>query len=268
MSRGAAVLTAIVGALLATTPASAIVIKGSGTDGQSPGSTRNKVRVEARVAGSGEASGKLETEGRKGEGPHGPLWEGFEGTVTCVAVKQNRVIVGAFGHDWEAAASNGEKLPLPGSYAQLLTVEFGEFLHGDGGEEPFWDSFGSEDEHGLGVAAMEPPSCRFPGDFTHQAQPSGGGQIWMAPAITSPAEGAKVGTTVKLKGIGQALQTLHVIDLPLEGVETLQRATVSKHGKWGATLRNLTPGLHRIFVGMDHSPGGPNETYETIVTVQ
>jgi hypothetical protein len=110
----------------------------------------------------GIATGTLETSGGSGG-----LWHEFKGTVTCMVVEGAHATIGALGKDREVP-TGGPPKAVAGEFAQLLTVEFGEYTDFTKEELPtytdrFGDMLGTHDE---GVEAASRPTAakraRFP----------------------------------------------------------------------------------------------------------
>jgi hypothetical protein len=131
----------------------------------------------------------------------------FEGTVTCMLNRGKRVRVGALGRVSLEAEFGPEprRQELPGTYAQVLTVEFGESAnpfeaHG----RPLTESFGTLGELHEVLPSEGPPICSQ-GAFAHQntAAPFDG-VIYISPSITTPRDGhiSKTGA-VTLAGTGE-----------------------------------------------------------------
>ena len=112
------------GAAAALAALPTVTLSGEGRNGSSPDSITASADVNATLSG-GLASGTLNTSGRAG-GFH-ETWVAFNGNVTCMVVEGKQVTVGALGTASRGPVAGPGATKLPGSYAQLLTVEFGEF---------------------------------------------------------------------------------------------------------------------------------------------
>ena len=128
-----------------------------------------------------------------------------------MVVDGKRVTVGAFG---TAEKLEGPTVTaIPGTYAQVLTVEFGRFAQ-TGFEEPkppLTFSFGMLGEHNVGLMSETPPNCATMGAFSHQLLPSGGGEMWLSPSITSPVDGSVNHTgAIKFSGAAEPGATIAV----------------------------------------------------------
>jgi len=107
-------------AALASPPT--VTLSGRSADGGSPDSAVDEVDVSATLS-NGVATGSLSDWGHRGE--LGGNLDVFEGNVTCMVLHGNRAVVGAFGSAWEdEAGPHDENLQFPGTYAQVLTLEF------------------------------------------------------------------------------------------------------------------------------------------------
>ena len=164
----------------------------------------------------------------------------FTGSVTCMAVRGNRVTVGALG----TAEEEGRQ--LPGTYTQLLTVEFGEFrLKEVRGPKFATDTYGVP---GGSVLSARPPNCHD-ASFSEQNVPeiywtgSVGGHIHISPSITSPRDGqVSRNGTVTLSGTGEPNRALKVYEVGNEA--SAKEVTASTDGEWSVTLNGLSPGKH------------------------
>lgn len=164
----------------------------------------------------------------------------FTGSVTCMAVRGNRVTVGALG----TAEEEGRQ--LPGTYTQLLTVEFGEFrLKEVRGPKFATDTYGVP---GGSVLSTSPPNCHD-ASFSEQNVPeiywtgSVGGHIHISPSITSPRDGhVSRNGTVTLSGTGEPNRALKVSEVGNEASAT--EVTADANGEWSLTVSGLSVGKH------------------------
>jgi len=217
-------------------------------------------RVDATLS-NGVATGTLSTDGviESEDNPNA-----FSGDVTCMVVQGNRVVVGALGRAYENLneflfLQPGQSLPpgifeLPGRYAQVLVVEFGQFkvprpLPKEEEEEKaasytFEAQFGRASE---GVPSDIPPNCNSSYAGGPQEEP-GEGEMHLSPEITSPSEGSIVNShTVTLSGIGEPNTLLGVYEVaqPSGG----HVVTVAADGEWSATFTNVPDGNHVYTAG-------------------
>jgi hypothetical protein len=165
------------GALAAAKPVT-YTLGGSGSDGfpYSPDSYTRAAEVGA-VSKGRLIRGMLETVGN----PPGPGGSNhpvrFSGHVTCMTVSDEgrRVAVGAYG----SVTRRHEKLErLPGKYAQILTVEFGEFPNVLEPSSPLTDTFGVLGAEGEGIKSTSRPNCAnatFTAQDTNWTSRLGGG---------------------------------------------------------------------------------------------
>jgi len=164
------------GASVALASPTTYTLSGSGGNGGpfSPDSNTIDASVDASLTRH-VAAGSLETSGRPGGGPEGTVYV-FNGSVTCMLVEKRgeRVIVGAFGTVEVEPPLFEKRHKLPGKYAQVLTVEFGEFTDPEEPTRLLTDSFGVLGTHEEGLKSTEPPTCRG-AKFTHQILPTGSG---------------------------------------------------------------------------------------------
>ncbi len=217
-----------------------VTISGSARDGYSPDSVSAVASVDATLS-KGVATGTLETLGRLGSG----VFREFNGSVTCMVVEGARVTIGALGKDREEP-TEGPSKALPGEFAQLLTVEFGEYT--DPGQEhspTYTDAFGNMlGEHDEGVESSEAPDCGEAGALSPGYLPTFGGVIHLSPSIASPEDGAvSESGTVTLSGTAEPSSSIWVYE---EGEEPEEGTLVSVNaeGAWSLTLEGLAIGEH------------------------
>jgi len=228
-------------------------------------------RVDATLSngvatGTLSTTGVIELEGEEHE---------FSGYVTCMVVQGNRVVVGALGHAYEDVRENS-RLELPGSYAQVLVVEFGQFkvtsaFREEGKEEvasyTFEVQLGHENEDRAreGVPSDTPPNCNSSysgGPQEEPGEPPHG--MHLSPAITSPSDGSMVsGHTVTLSGIGEpnALLGVYEVAQPSGG----HLVTVTADGEWSATFTNVPDGAHVYTAGAISGSNVPANTVQVNV---
>ncbi len=150
-------LTAALAALVAA-PALASgrtqTLKGEGSNGSSPDSETAIMHVDAEEKG-GVTSGTLTTAGKDGE----ETYAQFEGHVTCIKAKGPLILVSAVGTA-SIRPNFGPPKPLPGTYAQTLSVELGSFTDPNLEESPTYTfRYGFLGEHGEGVKTTKTPKC-------------------------------------------------------------------------------------------------------------
>jgi hypothetical protein len=233
-------LLAFASLLIATTPAWAstptVTVEGEGVNGGSPDSTGlNNILVDATLAGKA-ASGTLETQGRYGGLDNGS-YDAFNGEVTCMIIKGNRVIVGAFGKASRHDEHEGTTI-LPGSYMQVAVVEFGEFEGFFG--SPVRHAYGSLGTHHEGEPSTKPPSCKKLKAMAVQTAATEFDSLALSPSITKPKDGAKSSSgTVKFAGTGEPNSVVIVYQVGhLSGTEV----PVNAQGKWSLKLGGFAPG--------------------------
>jgi hypothetical protein len=266
---GAAVCTLALigwsGAALASAPT--VTLSGWGDNGYiTPDSFYAGVSVEATLS-EGHTSGSLTTEGRI-YSPFGS-WYIFTGNVTCMVLHGNQVTVGAFGNAVVQPFPSGylPPEPLPGTYAQVLTVEFGEFPGEEKGEI-LTDSFGMLGERPqeggneyAGLQSVDPPNCRKPYSFANQILPTGGGVIHISPSITSPRDGyVSRDGIVKLAGTGEPNRAIRVYEVGNEASGT--EVTANAEGKWSLTLSGVSAGTHVFTASAVNGSAIPANTVE------
>jgi hypothetical protein len=235
------------GAALASPPS--VTLSGSGLHQDGPEFRDASAQPSATLSG-GVASGVLSTGGHEGRGGArgGPGWHEFTGKVTCMVVHGNQITVGALGTVL-IEPEYGAPEELLGTYAQLLTVESGEFALTEVKQSTFaTDTFGLLGRHDEGVSSAGPPSCQN-ASFSHQIVPeitwdgSVGGHIYLSPSITSPGDGyVSRNGTVTLSGTGEPNRLLKVYEAGDEvGAREL---TANANGAWSLTLSGLSVGKH------------------------
>jgi len=191
----------------------------------------------------------------------------FEGTVTCMLNRGKRVRVGALGRVSLEAEFGPEprRQELPGTYAQVLTVEFGEFAnpfeaHG----RPLTESFGTLGELHEVLPSEGPPICSQ-GSFAHQntAAPFDG-VIYISPSITTPRDGhiSKTGA-VTLAGTGEPNHVVKVYEVGHEASAT--ETTASATGSWSLALSGLSVGKHSFTASAVDGSTIPTNTVEIVV---
>jgi hypothetical protein len=250
----AAALLFMSGASTALAAAPSITLQGAAQDGFTPDSDRDNVRVEATLAGA-SASGSLETEGH--EGALGPPWDGFESTkVTCMLVAGNRVVIGAEGKAWHQPSFEPKsKEYFPGTYVQLLEVEFGRFTVTPS-ETPLPFRFGMLGEHDEGVPRTGAPSCSAGMEsFDAGYLPSMVAGLTLSPSINLPIDGSTSTGRVSVSGEGQPNTAVTVavheerrgaegeVEFPTQGQAS---ALVGAGGSWSATIEGVPAGGHKL----------------------
>jgi hypothetical protein len=174
----AAGVLALAGAGTALAAPTTYTLSGEGSDSFAfdPDSFTLGVTVDASLTKK-VASGKLETHSRPMGGPENNEFE-FSGSVSCMKIekKGTRVVVGAYGTVFEDTVVQPESHKLTGKYAQVLTVEFGNFKDPDEPTQTVTDSFGVVGENLDGIKSTEAPNCKK-ANFTHQILPTNEGVI-------------------------------------------------------------------------------------------
>jgi hypothetical protein len=243
-----------------------VTLSGSATDGQiSPNSDRIDASVNATLS-NGVASGSLNTRGRVGD-EFESTWYEFTGNVTCMIVHGKRVTVGAFG--MVTAVTQGFGPPeishLPGDYAQVFTVEFGEFKNlAEEFGAPLSDTYGMLGEHEDGLQSKTAPSCRK-ASFAHEALPTEKSVIHLSPSITSPRDGhVSHDGIVKLSGTGEPNRVIEVYEVGREASTT--EVTANADGRWSLTLGGLSPGMHLFTASAVNGSAIPANTVEVEVS--
>ncbi len=217
-----------------------VTIEGSGRDGYSPSSTHNQASVDATLS-AGVATGTLTTSGGSGG-----LWHEFKGTVTCMVLEGAHVTIGALGKDREVP-NEGPPKAVSGEFAQLLTVEFGEFTDFTREELPtYTDRFGQMlGTHDEGVEASVAPNCGEAGALSSSAYlPTFGGVFHLSPSIASPEDGSvSESGTITLSGTAEPSSSIWVYEVgdePEEGTPV----TADAEGAWSLTVEELAVGVH------------------------
>jgi hypothetical protein len=235
------VLLGWTGAALASPPA--VTLSGHGVN-EFTGEFYDEATTVTATLSHGVASGSLSTEGHQGRNLGGGDRH-FTGNVTCMVVHGNQVTVGAFGTVLDEP-EYGPASELPGTYSQLLTVEFGEFAVGQFNPSNFLpDSFGALGAHKEGVPSATSPNCQH-ASFEHQFLPYGDfstGAIYLSPSITSPGDGyVSRNGTVTLSGTGEPNRLLKVYEVGDEA--GAKEVTANANDEWSVTLTGLSAGKH------------------------
>jgi hypothetical protein len=219
----------------ASTPS--VTIEGEGVNGGSPDSTGlNNILLNATLTGK-TALGTLETQGRYGGLDNGS-YDAFDGEVTCMIVKGNRVIVGAIGQASRHDEHEGTTI-MPGAYVQVAVVEFGEFEGFFG--RPVRHAYGSLGTHHEGEPGTKPPSCKKMKAMAVQTAATEFDSLALSPSITKPKDGAKSSSgAVKLAGTGEPNSIIVVYQVGHSGTEV----AVNAQGKWSMKLMGLAPGKY------------------------
>jgi hypothetical protein len=239
-----------------------VTIEGSGADGQSPSSVRDKAAVDATLS-AGVATGTLETVGIASGVGHK-----FKGAVTCMSIEGAHATIGALGTD-QLVPNEGPPKAVPGEFAQLLTVEFGKYTDPFLEESPiFTDRFGGMlGEHDEGVESSVAPDCSEGGALSSSTAdlPTFGGVFHLSPSITSPKDGAvSENGTVTLSGTGEPNTTIWVYE---EGEEPSEgtAVTVNEEGAWSLTVEGLSVGVHVFSAIAQSGSKVPSNTVEVEV---
>jgi hypothetical protein len=250
----ATVLLCATGAGTTLAAAPSITLQGAAQDGFTPDSDRDNALVEATLAGA-SASGSLETEGH--EGDLGPPWYGFESTkVTCMLVTGNRVVIGAEGQAWQQPSFEPKsKEYAPGTYVQLLEVEFGRFAVTPS-KTPLPFRFGMLGEHDEGVPRTAAPNCSAGLEsFDAGLLPSLVSGLTLSPSINLPSDGSTSTGGVSVSGEGQPDTAVTVtvreeqkgakgeVEFPVQGEAS---ALVGVGGSWSAAIAGVPAGGHKL----------------------
>jgi hypothetical protein len=216
-----------------------VTIEGSGRDGYSPSSAHNQASLNATLGG-GVATGTLMTSGGSGG-----LWHEFKGTVTCMVVEGAHVTIGALGKDREVP-NEGPPKAASGEFAQLLTVEFGEYTDFTREELPtYTDRFGHMlGTHDEGIESSVAPNCGEAGALSSGYLPTFGGVFHLSPSITSPEDGStSESATVTLSGTAEPSSSIWVYEAG-EKPEQGTLVTANAAGAWSLTVEALAAGVH------------------------
>jgi hypothetical protein len=239
-----------------------VTIEGSGTDGSSPSSVRDKAVVNATLS-AGVATGTLETVGIAAGVGHK-----FKGAVTCMSTEGAHTTIGALGTD-QLVPNEGPPKAVPGEFAQLLTVEFGKYTDPFLEESPiFTDRFGGMlGEHNEGVESSVAPNCAEGVALSSStaALPTFGGVFHLSPSIISPKDGAvSEDGTVTLSGTAEPNTTIWVYE---EGEEPAAgtAVTVNAEGAWSLTIEGLSTGIHVFRASAQSGSKVPSNTVEVEV---
>jgi hypothetical protein len=253
------------GASVALASPPTITLRGAGSDEPpgDPDGDRDNVSVSATFS-NGIATGTMRTEGRRKEGPPG-LFNYFEGNVTCMVVQGNRVVVGALGEAFEQEEQNFARFAQkPGTYAQVLTVEFGTFMGFEGVATDSWDAqFGTFDE---GTPAATPPDCGVAFPWTSQKVGKVTDAIHLSPEITSPTDGSVISShAVTLSGIAEPNAALEVYEVGQSS--SGQFVTVPADGAWSTMFTGVPDGMHIFTAAAIEGSTVPANTVQVNVEV-
>ena len=246
-------------ACAAASVCSSAVFVSTAAAGVQPTQVLRGYAVSSPVADDGEAStlevnvsftkktaeGVLTTRGRTEPEEH----HGFTGAVTCVRTKGAKVVIAAFGtafeEYWEYDLEREERIPrrtsFPGSYMQVVVLEYGSFGNIFDESEFFPDRWGYLGSYGEGQRSDTAASYPAPKTIKPFWVGEEGGGVLLSPAITSPKLGASErATSVTLKGTGEPYLTIEVSE-PGHSATTV---AVSSKGKWRLTVAGLAVGSH------------------------
>jgi hypothetical protein len=257
-----------------------VTVSGTDNDGRSPDSTNDIATVGATLS-NGVATGNLRTAGKVRPFQLDSQFAVFEGSVTCMDVDGKRVVIGAFG----TASLHGDGGgPLPGTYTQVLTLEFGNFpLSHTGPPQRFANnSFGLLGEHDEGVPSETPPNCNrrhlsdqhvFAGELLEQDPYRGlpfyrDGEefrlIHISPSITSPKDGhISQRGIVRLSGTGEPNRAITVYEVGHQASGT--EVVANEKGKWSLTLSGVAAGTHVFTASAVNGSPIPANTVEVNV---
>lgn len=240
-----------------------VSISGEANDrGVSPESFVQETSVTATLDGS-VASGALKTEAKVGSDLSGHIYN-FDGEVTCVLDRGKRVTIGAFGTVTKSPLMGPpEETTLEGKYAQLLTIEFGEFVNPRQGKPPLTFSYGLLHPD-YGVPSASPPSCAH-ASFKDQMETTGGKPVYISPTITRPRSGRITRSpNVTLGGRAEPNRPLDVYEVgqpPGGGQET----TPGPDGRWTLEEQGLALGRHDFVASTVDGSEVPSNAVEVVV---
>jgi len=243
------------GTALASPPST--TLHGSASAGLTPDSDgASTIAVNATLA-QGAASGTLETRWRTG-GSGNDSHYAFSGSVTCMLVQANRVIVGAVGTVAFHEEIEGREVvkPVFGPYMQVAAVEFIEprTETGPGGEFTFANEWQSLGEHHQGLPSPYRPNCAEYAGLAVFPFGTSIDSLLLSASITRPSDGySSASSNIALAGRGEPFSTVKVYEVGHEGTATT--AFVNARGAWALTLRGLSAGSHQyVAVTVGGSP--------------
>ncbi len=242
-----------------------VTLSGSVTDFVvSPGSNTFNAHYEATLS-SGVAGGTLNTDRRQGDELRG-VWYHFKGSVTCMIDRGSKFVIGGLGKV-TAEPEFGPPYELTGTYAQLLTIEYGEWTNF---EEEFGSPFPSRyggmlGPNGEGAPSTTGPECssakfKQPSYFypTHNS----GGHV--SPSIQFPHDGhVSHSGTVLFKGKAEPSSSILFYEVGHE--EAGAEVAVDAKGKWSITLSGLSSGSHVFAAKAIEGSTTVSNTVEVIV---
>jgi hypothetical protein len=261
-------LCALLGVLSAATDAfawsSPITLNGSFEHRTGPGSGASGVElsVDATLLGT-SALGTLDY-ATKGEHD----WLRFHGTVTCMLVDSQGVSVGAVGKD-EEEPTNGppETKELPGTYTELLTAGFGEFVN-DYEEygQPLTATYHIQEGLDEGAPDGGRPRCAK-ASFADQREVAVPYGLTLTPTILSPEAGyVAPRKAVTFRGIAEAGR---VVELFEGGEPTpVAKATAAANGRWQIHLTNPNFGARSFHTRMEADPANVSSSVEIHIPAQ
>jgi Glycine rich protein len=240
---------------------------GGAGDGGSPDSDSHQFSADATLQG-GVASGTLSTAGKSGD--FEGTWTYFSGSVTCMEVKGAKLKIGALGKASEERPAGPpnfgiELVALPGTYAQVLTVEFlaPPFFEGPfGAIETF--RFGALGTHWAGLPSETAPNCKTLGSFRGLAAASYFQDASLSPSIAAPKSGVKSHTgAIKFKGNGEPNSTIELYENGHR--EAGVTVAVNAKGKWATTVSDAPTGEDWYVAQPVQASVAPSNTVEVHV---
>jgi hypothetical protein len=253
-----ALLAVLSGATDAFAWTSPITLSGSFEHRTGPGSGASGVElsVDATLLGT-SALGTLDY-GRKGERD----WLRFHGTVTCVLVDSQGVSVGAVGKEEEEPTEGPpETKVLPGTYTELLTAGFGEFVNEfEEYGQPLTSNYHIQEGHDEGAPDGGRPRCAK-ASFADQREVPVPYGLTLTPTILSPEDGyVAPRKAVTFRGIAEAGK---VVDLFETGDTTpLAKATAAANGRWQIHLTKPNIGARSFQTRMEADPANVSSSIE------
>jgi len=253
-----ALLGALSGATGAFASTSPITLSGDFNYRSGPGSGASGValNVDATLLGE-DTLGTLDY-GWKGAKD----WYSFYGTVTCVRVDSQGVSVGAVGEEEEEPLQGPpETTLLPGTYTELLTATFGEFVNEyEEYGRTLTSTYHLQEGHHEGPPGIGEPSCAK-ANFTHQQEVPRPYGLTLTPTILSPEDGyVAPKNAVTFKGIAEAGK---VVQLYENGETTpVAETTVAANGRWRIHLTDMKFGAHSFYTSMEADPTNVSRSIE------
>jgi hypothetical protein len=253
-----ALLGALGGATAAVASTSPITLSGNFEHRNGPGSGASAVALSVDATLLGETTlGTLDYAWKGAKD-----WYRFYGTVTCVRVNSRGVSVGAVGkEEQEPVQGPPETTLLPGTYTELLTAAFGEFVNEFEEYGPSLTStYHLQEGHHEGPPGSGEPNCAK-ASFAHQQEVPVPYGLTLTPTILSPEDGyIAPKKAVTFRGIAEADKVVQLFE---DGDTTpIATTTAAASGRWHIHLTNMKFGANSFHTSMEADPANVSSPIE------